>query len=351
MIVLGMGFGDEGKGLTTSYLCSKIKDPIVVRFSGGHQAGHTVVHEGTRHVFSNFGSGTLQGAMSYWSKYCTVHPVGIYNEYLKLGLTDIKLVVHPLCPVTTPYDIKHNQRTELECNHGSCGVGFGSTLHRQENHYKLFVQDLFYPAVFQEKLRKIASFYSDLLVSEEEMDVFMATVHWLTTFIVVEDESWLPQNGSVIYEGSQGILLDKDFGFFPNVTRSNTTSRNALEISNNTKEEIFYVTRSYQTRHGNGFMTYETKNLDLKNNELETNKSNPWQGDFRIGTLDRELLNYAIECDNHFSAGLKKNLVVTCMDQFQGITPEEIVDRITVCKFSRVFASYGPNLTDIKQIR
>ena len=55
-IVLGLNFGDEGKGLTTSFLCSKVENPIVVRFNGGHQAGHTVVIEGKRHVFSNMGA-------------------------------------------------------------------------------------------------------------------------------------------------------------------------------------------------------------------------------------------------------------------------------------------------------
>lgn len=351
MIILGMGFGDEGKGLTTSFLCSKIKDPIVVRFNGGHQAGHTVVHEGTRHVFSNFGSGTLQGAMTYWSKFCTVHPVGLCKEYTKLDRTDIRLVIHPLCPVTTPYDIYHNQWIERSSKHGSCGVGFGSTLHRQENHYKLFVQDLFYPSVLKQKLDNIRAFYNEFIVEEEMMGEFMMAVKWLTSLIVVEDDSWLPSNGSVIFEGAQGILLDKDFGFFPNVTRSNTTSKNVFEMKHGREEEIYYVTRCYQTRHGNGFMTNEVKDLGLKNNEQETNKSNPWQGDFRVGHLDKELLNYAIECDNHFSAKCVKNLVITCLDQFEGADPETIIKSITTCKFDKVFVSYGPSLTDIKQIR
>jgi adenylosuccinate synthase len=52
----------------------------VIRFSGGHQAGHTVVTDDTRHVFSNFGSGTLRGVPTYWSKFCTVEPIGLLNE-------------------------------------------------------------------------------------------------------------------------------------------------------------------------------------------------------------------------------------------------------------------------------
>ncbi|MEM9930725.1 MAG: adenylosuccinate synthetase, partial [Bacteroidota bacterium] len=84
-IVLGLAFGDEGKGVTTDYLCRQAERPLVIRFSGGHQAGHTVVSpQGRRHVFSNFGAGTLAGAPTFWSKYCTFHPVGYANEHESL---------------------------------------------------------------------------------------------------------------------------------------------------------------------------------------------------------------------------------------------------------------------------
>ena len=144
--VIGLQFGDEGKGSMVSYLCSQSRNPLVVRFNGGHQAGHTVLYNGIRHTFSSFGSGTLQGVPTYWSKYCTFYPLAAYNEYLKLQTLGIKkpiLYVDPLCPVTTPYDCFSNFLDEKENNHGSVGVGFGSTIKRHESHYKLYFQDLF----------------------------------------------------------------------------------------------------------------------------------------------------------------------------------------------------------------
>jgi len=123
---------------------------------------------------------------------------------------------------------------------------------------------------------------------------------------------------TLIMEGSQGIMLDMDHGIFPNVTYANTTSKNALEVLRNgmgiLDTEIFYVTRCYQTRHGNGWMSDE-KGLDLINNEEEINKTNDWQGSLRIGKLDYSLLNYAMEVDNFYSFPFRKNLVVTCLDQ------------------------------------
>lgn len=352
-IVIGAGFGDEGKGLTTSYLCSRATKPLVIRFSGGQQAGHTVVHNGHRHVFSNFGSGTLQGAPTYWSEYCTFSPLGVLNEYnaLKEIGIDPTLYVNPLCPVTTPYDRAFNCNLEKQNQHGSCGVGVGATFQRQDDFYKLYVQDLFYEKVLLQKLANIKNYYAKKMsilpafidnVMNVKLDDFLYIVDKVKKIIHVNNGDMLLSSVyDLIFEGSQGILLDQDFGFFPNVTRSNTTAKNALAIINKKRTftdrsqiEIYYVTRAYQTRHGNGFMTNEgmigadlsnynpnepatMKGIDglLKNNELETNVTNEWQGDFRKSILDMDLLNYAIGCDNNFSRDIKKNLVITCLDQ------------------------------------
>ena len=80
-IVLGSLLGDEGKGITTDYLCKKNPfGTIVVRFSGGHQAGHNVKIGKVSHVHSNLGSGTLRGVPSYFSEHCTFYPVTLENE-------------------------------------------------------------------------------------------------------------------------------------------------------------------------------------------------------------------------------------------------------------------------------
>jgi len=350
-IVLGLGFGDEGKGLTTSFLCSQQKNPIVIRFNGGHQAGHQVVHGGKRHIFSSFGAGTLQGAPTYWSKYCTFFPTAVLNEFEILKSKNITptLYVHPLCPVTTPYDLYHNRSEEKKKKHGSVGVGFGATLQRQENFYKLYVQDLFYPKVLEAKLNNIVKYYGEEDIGHDD---FLQDIEEVKKLIVVRDESILDEY-EIVFEGAQGILLDQDFGFFPNVTRSNTTSKNALEIIKNTwwkgnKVEIFYVTRSYQTRHGNGFMSDECE-LNLINNEKETNVSHEFQGNFRVGKLDPELLNYALECDSNFHKGsnISKNLVITCTDQYQIDVPD-LLRKLKNTAFDKVYISDGDNLTNIK---
>jgi adenylosuccinate synthase len=119
-------------------------------------------------------------------------------------------------------------------------------------------------------------------------------------------------------------MLDQDYGFFPHVTRSKTTSVNALQIIKERKWKttptIYYVTRAYQTRHGNGPMTNEDKKLKLRNNEKETNVKGI-QGDFRVAFLDIDLLRYALSCDSFPRKNANSKFVITCLDQIEGKVP------------------------------
>jgi adenylosuccinate synthase len=366
-IVVGLGYGDESKGSTTAFLCQQGSNPLVIRYCGGHQAGHTVIYNGQRHVFSNFGSGTLQGVPTYWSEYCTFYPIGVLNEWQALKEFSPKLFVHPLAPVATPFDRMFNEEQAAENGHGTCGVGFGATWERHEAFHKIFVQDLFYPKVLEKKLQLMVKYYyTDYGRGQWSIVVtdFLKTceqVCWL-----IDTKIDFGHYGHYVFEGAQGILLDKDFGFFPHVTRGNTTTKNAFEIYQKHLYEkipglyrapdVYYVTRTYQTRHGNGPLTNEAFGPPkLINNEQETNVQNQWQGPFRKSLLDADMLNYALQCDAHFRDPYStKNLVLTCMDQtgpyFQftynnGYTvhqgKENLLEHLNT-KFENVIASSSP---------
>lgn len=363
MIVIGLGFGDEGKGLTTSYLCSICENPLVVRFNGGHQAGHTVVKNGASHVSSTYGAGALYDIPTYISEYCTFFPTAMLNELRKLqedNMVDPRLIVHPLCAVTTPFDLSHNQKLEDDRGtqrHGSVGVGFGATLQRQEDYFKLYVQDLEFPKIVWAKLQNIAKYYGwdfKKAVTELKLDQFMEDVKYAVSNIDIMNYSEIrdEQEWDLVLEGAQGVLLDQDHGFFPNVTRSNTTTKQAMQVwyrlSNDASyPEIYYVTRTYQTRHGSGYMSNED-NIPLVNNEDETNVSHKYQGHFRIGSLDPEMLNYALYCDQNYAPkDSRKHLVVTCMDQFP-ISIEQL-KRDLIMEFQSIHVSYGPDPENVKE--
>ena len=249
-IVLGLGFGDEGKGLSTDFLSLQNPNSLVIRFNGGQQAGHTVwKSNGEHHVFSNFGAGSLRNIPCYWSRFCTFSPASFCKEWEALGKINphTRIYIDNMCPLSTHYDQLYNRVLEENRGsqrHGSCGLGFGATIERHENSpVKLFAQDLLFPEVFLQKLKTIRNYYEKKFsengfdffhtlphqVEDERFLDFIQKIHLLikNKNVVFGKESAILKNNSyenLIFEGAQGILLDMDFGVFPNVTRSNTKS-------------------------------------------------------------------------------------------------------------------------------
>lgn len=312
--VIGAGYGDEGKGVLTDFLtsqsCDRYSKTLVVRFSGGHQAGHTVVYNGIRHVFSNFGSGTLRGAETYFSKFCTISPIGIYKEYKVLvdkGIHPI-LIIDPKCPIVTPYDEYYNILSVKDIDNGTCGMGFGATIEREEKHYHLLAEDLFYSKIVDIKLNMISQYYK----IDYDLSEFQEACEFILSNKNIRIGTPCATYNQTIYEGSQGLMLDQDIGFFPHVTRSNTGTKNLLQLTKT--PEFYVVTRAYQTRHGNGPLTNYSLTHNIKANPLETNVTNQYQGQFRRSLLDIDVLKYAINKDCNIKNPI---LVITCLDHIK----------------------------------
>lgn len=351
-IVIGLGFGDEGKGITTDFLCSQNPKAIVIRFSGGQQAAHTVLLNGKKHIHSSFASGALRGLPSYFSEHCTIHPSLLYNEFLELKEKggNTTLYIHPLAKITTPFDVWQNRNNTKNLSHGSCGKGIGATMKRNEGAHKLFAIDLIGPKDFLiEKLKNITSYYgfSNDTQLQEEVAYFLECIEKIDWKIANYD--FLKNYETLIFEGSQGILLDMDHGVFPNVTYANTTSKNAMEICKQLAIqdiELFYVSRCYTTRHGSGWMPNE-ENITLVNNEEETCVYNEYQKELRFGKLDEELLLHALQIDQIYSKATKNNLVLTCLDQHK---QEVDFDKLKT-KFDTIYGSYAPESKFFKTIK
>lgn len=160
---------------------------------------------------------------------------------------------------------------------------------------------------------------------------------------------------TIIFEGAQGIMLDMDHGIFPHVTYSNTTSKNALSLYAEwglpNLISIVYVTRCYQTRHGNGPMTSD-EDISLLNNSAEINVYNEWQKDFKVKKIDYELLGYALDLDRPYhpvDQTIQTNLLITCNDQL----PENSFDLRQILFHSNfkghVYKSFSPDQISITE--
>lgn len=311
--VIGLGFGNEGKGMFTDLLASRLHNPVIVRFSDGHERGHTVYLDDEEfHVFSSFGSGSFRGVPTFWSRYCTIEPVSMLEELHVLETKNVTpvLYIDPRCPVITPFEIRQIHGTESETRQGNHSSAAGATWERENRHYSLTYGDLFYPSVRKIKMNIIQNYYGETV----DLEDFFTAVQALSKHDRIKPayESLLQKYNSVIFEGAQGLLLDQNFGFSPHVTFSNTGTANILAMGY--EPFVFLISRAYQTRQGNGPMTNENIGNAIRLNPQDKNEENTFYGELRKSILDLDLLHYAIQKDQYIRETSRKSLVITCLD-------------------------------------
>lgn len=349
ILIAGLGFGDEGKGSMVDYYTRQAKNPaIIVRYSGGAQCAHNVVlPDGTHHTFCQFGSGTLAGAKTLLSRHMLVNPLNMENEAAALQETTGRNPYHSLALeegalVTNLFQVLANRMREFSRGsgrHGSCGLGIGETMEDHQNHPEMSirVEDLQDRAALRRKLNffremKLEEFREVLDLEEfqhfhSHMTVKAGFDRLVNRYLAFANNPYeivdskylgevLQENQTVIFEGAQGVLLDQDYGFFPHVTRSSTTFKNAEELlsEHTTGYSITRVglLRGYMTRHGAGPFPSEKNLEDLQITPDQHNDTGAYQGVFRYGDFDFVLADYALR-----AIGGVDELVLTNLDRFQ----------------------------------
>lgn len=356
-VVIGAGFGDEGKGVFTNYFSSLSDKSLVIRFNGGAQAGHTVISPtGTRHVFGHFTANSfLPDAKGYLSKHFIINPIIFLKELEELNQKGIKPVIaaHDDCYLTTPYDMLINRWLERSrgdnSRHGSCGLGIGETIHRSEVALKplqlkhtssiieLREKLIIISAFFEKRVIELGleKYYEDngVILHEILADRFIEDVIEMRKYLLTGVNNFQHdyfKGYDVIFEGAQGLMLDQNMGDFPHVTRSNTGLKNVIEIcvENNISElDVLYATRCYKTRHGAGNLNHELSGKPYSGIVDETNIPNEHQGAIRFAYLDiDELISYINKDEDSVQEmairhGIKinKSIGITCLDQTETV--------------------------------
>jgi adenylosuccinate synthase len=354
-LVVGLAFGDCGKGAVVDFLARRCSAHTVVRFNGGPQAGHNVVApDGRHHTFSQFGSGTfVPRVRTLLSRFMLIEPYAMLNEATHLqamGIDDAfdRLMIDARCPVITPAHQVANRLREIArgpAAHGTCGLGIGELMQDQADHPDLVLRagDLPDERLVARKLRDIASFKHEMLA---EMIRRVGSVpRALPCIRTLQDLSWIdvavekyravadqgsivdPQSacralnvsGTIVFEGAQGVLLDESAGFHPHTTWSKTTFANADALLN----EMDYrgsrtrvgVLRTYFTRHGAGPFVSELQTLAGQLPEPH-NHDDGWQGRFRLGVFDAVAARYALA-----ATGPVDMLALTHLDRLPMLPP------------------------------
>lgn len=333
-IVVGLGFGDEGKGTITDYLVRENDVRIIVRFNGGSQAAHHVVApDGKKHCFSQFGSGMfVPKVQTYLSRYMIVNPLAIVleNDGLKKnGVHDAmnRLIIDSDCLIVTPFHRIIGRMLEVsrgKKKHGSCGKGIGRVVEDGKilGPKALRIGDLLDARIMKEKLNFLWHAKIDLAEQlcreqpdNEQLQEYLEKIkepgysEWLAeaygefakSGVCIAGDAiraeMLLSGKNTVFEGAQGALLDVERGFLPYATSTKTTVDNVFNLYRGQRVDMFKkigVLRAYATRHGVGpFVTEDaqlTKDIpDMHNGE------NEWQGPFRIGWFDLLTARYAID--------------------------------------------------------
>jgi adenylosuccinate synthase len=309
-VFVDLGYGDAGKGITVARAVMNDPTAAVVKFAGGAQCAHNVVINGKHHTFSQFGSGALLGAPTLLADNFIIDVPAILREadhLSDLGLHHPTLWISNNCLVITAAMVAANKAMEDArgvSRHGSTGRGIGTTVaYDVETGQGVRAKDLLSGANLFEKINaqrlwldRHHNIRLEYTALQESLDLYHMAYTWLN---IKPQSFWLDmlsdKDYNLIFEGSQGVLLDENIGFFPNVTRATTTSRHATDILGDMGVDyrVYGIVRTYMTRHGAGPLPTELDSLRSLN-DGDHNGTGIYQGAFRRGYLDIPALEYAL---------------------------------------------------------
>ena len=272
LVVIGAQWGDEGKGKIIDILTEKAD--LVVRFQGGHNAGHTLVIDGEKTVLHLIPSGIFNDAKCLIGNGVVLHLPTIIKEieYLESKGIDVqsKLMISSQCPLILPSHIAIDEAREKSLGKnaiGTTGRGIGPVYEDKVARRAVHVMDLFEEDLFRSKLTSLTTYHNFLLeklYESEGTDLDGTYKDWMNHFnkiknLIVDSSEIVnnlkSQGSNILFEGAQGSMLDIDQGTYPFVTSSNTLSGAASLGSGSGPLDIdgvLGITKAYATRVGSG---------------------------------------------------------------------------------------------------
>ena len=272
LVVIGAQWGDEGKGKIIDILTEKAD--LVIRFQGGHNAGHTLVIDGEKTVLHLIPSGIFNDAKCLIGNGVVLHLPTIIKEieYLESKGIDVqsKLMISSQCPLILPSHIAIDEAREKSLGKnaiGTTGRGIGPVYEDKVARRAVHIMDLFEEDLFRSKLTSLTTYHNFLLeklYESEGTDLEGTCKDWMNYFnkiknLIVDSSEIVnnlkSQGSNILFEGAQGSMLDIDQGTYPFVTSSNTLSGAASLGSGSGPLDIdgvLGITKAYATRVGSG---------------------------------------------------------------------------------------------------
>ncbi|HSC22592.1 MAG TPA: adenylosuccinate synthase [Casimicrobiaceae bacterium] len=274
VVVIGAQWGDEGKGKVVDWLTESAQG--VVRFQGGHNAGHTLVIGGRKTVLRLIPSGVLrEGVAIRIGNGVVVSPTALMQEIGELEHAGVdvrsRLMISPACPLVLPIHVALDQAREAALGDalkiGTTGRGIGPAYEDKVARRALRVQDLLDPERFGEKLERLLDLHNFTLVhyykatpvdfarTRDEILSLGAAIAPMVGDVAAAILAARARGESLLFEGAQGALLDVDHGTYPYVTSSNCVAGAAAPgagIGPHMIDYVLGIVKAYTTRVGTG---------------------------------------------------------------------------------------------------
>ena len=342
-VVLGLQWGDEGKGKAIDYLAHDFD--VVVRYQGGHNAGHTIYYKNKKVILHLLPSGIFSPqTISVIGHGVIVNPIQLVTELEnaeKLGVELENFVVSSYAPLILPYhqhlDIIFEESRYLKI--GTTKRGVGPAYEDLTGRRALFLADLFDKDKFYKKVSPINEYYNKLIQAyggeeisvDSYIDEYIEAGGFLKRFTknTVYLLNIFNQYGKkILFEGAQGTLLDINFGTYPYVTSSNPTVGGIFigtGLPHRSLDKVIGISKAYTTRVGGGpfpseLFGEEADFLREKGKEYGSTTGRPR----RVGWLDLVALKYAVMVNGVDGVFLTKLDVLDELDEIKVIIGYEI---------------------------
>jgi len=335
VVVIGAQWGDEGKGKIVDLLTDRVGG--VVRFQGGHNAGHTLVINGVKTVLRLIPSGILHDNVTcFIGNGVVLSPRALFEEMAELERAGVdvpkRLRISEACPLILPHHIALDQARELamgEAKIGTTGRGIGPAYEDKVARRAIRVQDLFTRERFAAKLGEVLDYHNfvlrnyfqaktiDFQQTLDESLQFAERLKPMVADVSAEVNAMIRSGKRLLFEGAQAALLDIDHGTYPFVTSSNCVAGQASAGVGVGPQQLHYVlgvAKAYATRVGGGPFPTELddevgEHLRVKGNEYGSVTGRPR----RCGWFDAAGLKRVVEIN-----GIS-GLCITKLDVLDGL--------------------------------
>jgi adenylosuccinate synthase len=349
-ILLGLQWGDEGKGKIVDYLAPKYD--VIARFQGGPNAGHTLVIGGEKTILHTVPSGIMHDkAINVIGNGVVIDPVTLVKEITTLeskgvntkGRLFISKKAHLILPTHKVLDAA-SESAKGQAKIGSTLRGISPAYMDKTGRNGLRVGDIL-SADFTEQYQRIKEKHLKLVKQYDfEFDVTADEVKWLEAIEFlkalnnfIDSEYYLNEalskGKSILAEGAQGTMLDIDFGTYPYVTSSNTISSgacNGLGIAPNRIKEVIGIAKAYCTRVGGGpFPTELDDEVGERIRQIGSEFGATTGRKRRTGWIDLPALKYAIMLNGVTQIAMTKADVLNDFDHIEACTHYDVAGHIT----------------------